>query len=51
MIIPVDKQKAEEIKELHKVRMEAILRVNGASPNLIFVILEEINAYNKELGI
>ena len=51
MIIPVDKQKAKEIKDLYEKKIEAILRVNNISPNLIQVILEEINAYNKELGI
>ena len=51
MIIPLDKQQAEKIKEQHKVRIVAILLNNCTSEEIIKVILEEIHEYNKELGI
>lgn len=51
MIIPLDKQQAEKIKEQHKKRVASILRTNGVSENEIDLVIEQINAYNKELGI
>lgn len=51
MIIPLDKQQAEKIKELHEKQIEAILRTKNDLENKIKSVLEEINTYNKELGI
>lgn len=51
MIIPIDKQQAEKIKELHKIRIAAILRTKIDLEEKIKAIIDEINAYNEELGI
>ena len=51
MIIPVDKQKADRIKELHKIRIDAIMRTGIDLEDKIKAIIEEINEYNEELGI
>lgn len=51
MIIPLDKQQAERIKEFHKIRIEAILRTENDLEEKIKAIIDEINEYNEELGI
>lgn len=51
MIIPVDKQKAERIKELHKIRIAAILRTGIDLEDKINAVIDEIHEYNEELGI
>lgn len=51
MIIPLDKQQMDRIKELHKIRIEAILRIGIDLEEKIKAIIDEINEYNEELGI
>lgn len=51
MIIPVDKQQMDRIKELHKVRIATILRTGIDLEEKIAAIINEINEYNEELGI
>ena len=51
MIIPLDKQQTDRIKELHKIRIAAIMRTGIDLEEKIKAVIDEINEYNEELGI